>query len=167
MIKLSNVCIHSGAFKLSEISMGIAKGECAALLGKSGSGKTTIMEAICGLRDVRSGVIEVAGEDVTYRKPAARNVGLVPQDNVLFETMSVREHLAYGLVLRKRKKLEIEARVAELAGLLQIEYLLDRRPRGLSGGEAKRVAIGRAMSSSPKLLCLDESFTGLDTETSV
>jgi molybdate/tungstate transport system ATP-binding protein len=89
----------------------------------------------------------------------------VPQDNVLFPTMTVCEHLAYGPRLRKWKKPEINSRIEEVAAELGITSLLNRLPRGLSGGEAKRVAIGRAIAAKPSLLCLDESFTGLDDET--
>lgn len=165
MVCIDNVSVRAGSFTLSDINFEIAKGECLALMGKSGSGKTTIMEAICGLREVISGTISIDGKDRTHAAPRDRMVGLVPQENVLFPTMTVREHLAYGPRLRKWKKSEIEQRVEEVAAELSITGLLDRHPRGLSGGEAKRVAIGRSISAKPSLLCLDESFTGLDDET--
>lgn len=165
MILLDNLSVGAGNFRLDKVNLNIPKGKCAVLQGKSGSGKTTVMEAICGLREVISGTIEIEGNNVTHACPAARNIGLVPQDNVLFQTMTVKDHLAYGPTLRKWAKEDIIQRVDELASSLKIDHLLDRKPRGLSGGEAKRVAIGRAMASRPDLLCLDESFTGLDDET--
>ncbi|MFT5906626.1 MAG: molybdate/tungstate transport system ATP-binding protein [Cryomorphaceae bacterium] len=165
MICIDNISVRSESFTLSSISFEIEKGECLALMGKSGSGKSTIMEAICGLREVIRGSINIDGEELTYAAPRDRMVGLVPQDNVLFPTMTVREHLAYGPRLRKWKKPEINSRIEEVAAELGITSLLDRLPRGLSGGEAKRVAIGRAIAAKPSLLCLDESFTGLDDET--
>ncbi len=165
MICIDNISVRSGEFQLQGISFEIEAGECLALMGKSGSGKTTLMEAICGLRELVSGGISIAGDDVSDVAPQDRMVGLVPQDNVLFQNMTVREHIAYGPVLRKWKKTDIFDRVAELAAELSIGHLLDRYPVGLSGGEAKRVAIGRAIAAKPKLLCLDESFTGLDGET--
>ncbi|MGJ8655476.1 MAG: ATP-binding cassette domain-containing protein [Akkermansiaceae bacterium] len=165
MICIDNISVRAGSFTLSEVSFEIADGECLALMGKSGAGKTTIMEAICGLREVVAGRIIIGGKELTSAAPRDRMVGLVPQDNVLFGTMTVREHLAYGPILRKWKKADIGARVEEVAEELGISHLLDRLPRGLSGGEAKRVAIGRAISAKPALLCLDESFTGLDGET--
>lgn len=165
MICIDNISVRSGEFQLNEISFEIQPGDCLALMGKSGSGKTTIMEAICGLRELVSGRISIAGNDVSDAAPQDRMVGLVPQENVLFRNMTVREHLAYGPRLRKWKKADIDVRVVEVAAELKISHLLDRLPRGLSGGEAKRVAIGRAISSKPQLLCLDESFTGLDGET--
>lgn len=165
MIYIDNISVRSGDFIVSDVSFGILNGECLALMGKSGSGKTTIMEAICGLRELTEGKISIAGKDVSKLAPQDRMVGLVPQDNVLFPNMTVREQLAYGPRLRKWQKQDIDKRVLEVAEELKISDLLDRLPRGLSGGEAKRVAIGRAISVKPQLLCLDESFTGLDGET--
>lgn len=164
MINVNNITIHAGDFTLSDISFEIQSGECMALMGKSGSGKTTIMEAICGLREVSQGTIHIDGENRTYAAPKDKMIGLVPQDNILFTTMTVREHLAYGPRLRKWKKADIKSRVEELAHSLRISNLLERKTHGLSGGEAKRVGIGRAIAAKPSLLCLDESFTGLDEE---
>ncbi len=165
MICIDDISVKAGDFTIKGLSFEIADGKCLALMGKSGSGKTTIMEAICGLREVIAGRIIIDGKDCTYAAPKDRMVGLVPQDNVLFPTMTVHEHLAYGPKLRKWKRAEIDERVQQVAQELGIAHLLDRYPRWLSGGEAKRVAIGRAIAAKPKLLCLDESFTGLDSET--
>jgi len=165
MVQLDKVSIKSGNFSLNAVHLAIEKGACAVIQGRSGSGKSTIMEAICGLRDVVSGKIIVEDRDVTQMSPSLRNVGLVPQDNVLFPTMTVAEHLGYGPKLKKWSRKDVRERVSELAEALQINHLLHRKPKGLSGGEAKRVAIGRAMAARPALLCLDESFTGLDDET--
>ena len=165
MIYIDNISVSSGDFTISNVSFGILNGECLTLMGKSGSGKTTVMEAICGLRELTSGKITMDGRDVSKAAPKDRMVGLVPQDNVLFKNMTVRQHLAYGPQLRKWGKINIDTRVEEVAEELQITKLLDRMPNGLSGGEAKRVAIGRAIAAKPQLLCLDESFTGLDGET--
>jgi len=103
--------------------------------------------------------------DMTRAEPAQRHIGLVPQDTVLFPTMTVREHLAFSPTVRKWPCHEIKNRVEELAESLGISHLLGRHPQGLSGGESKRVALGRALASRPKLLCLDEALTGLDDET--
>ncbi len=165
MIYIDNISVRAGEFMISDVSFEIARGECLALMGKSGSGKTTIMEAICGLRELEGGRIMIGGNRVNSAAPRDRMVGLVPQDDVLFTTMTVREHLAYGPVLRKWRRVDIDARVTEVAEELGISDLLERKPQGLSGGEAKRVAIGRAITAKPALLCLDESFTGLDSET--
>lgn len=135
------------------------------LMGKTGSGKTTILEAIAGLKHVASGRISLGEREVTRLKPAARNIGYVPQDGALFSTMSVRDHLAFALVVRRAPRKEIEARVEEQAQLLDIAHLLDRFPRNLSGGEKQRVAIGRALAFHPQTLLLDEPLSALDDDT--
>lgn len=134
-------------------------------MGKTGSGKTTILESICGIKPVLSGRILLSDIDVTRRKPAERNIGYVPQDGALFTTMTVRQQLAFALVIRKESKEVINRRVEELAELLEIGHLLNRTPRGLSGGECQRVALGRALSFRPTTLCLDEPLSALDDET--
>jgi ABC-type sugar transport system ATPase subunit len=134
-------------------------------MGKTGSGKTTILEAICGLRRVVAGRSHLLERDVTDLKPAARGLGYVPQDGALFGTMSVREHLAFAPRVAGWGTNSIEQRVTELAGLLSLEHLLNRHPLGLSGGEAQRVALGRALARHPKVLCLDEPLSALDDET--
>ena len=98
-------------------------------------------------------------------RPGNRGIGYVPQDGALFGTMTVRQHLAFALHLRKWEKAKIQERVQELAGQLKIESLLERRPQGLSGGEIQRVAIGRALSFYPKVLLLDEPLSSLDETT--
>ena len=145
--------------------MTLPTGQYGVLMGKTGSGKTTLLEAICGLKTVTRGRIVLAGRDVTNRKPASRGIGLVPQDGALFSTMSVREHLAFSLVIRRWETEAVEERVGELAALLGIEGLLERTPEGLSGGEAQRVALGRALANRPEILCLDEPLSALDDET--
>src|SRR5947208_4923632 len=104
-------------------------------MGKSGCGKTTILEAVAGLREPAGGTITLAGRDVTRLRPAARHVGYVPQDGALFPTMTVRDNLAFALAVRGDPAAEAEKRVAELAGWLGVAHLLDRRPHFLSGGE--------------------------------
>ncbi len=165
MITLENVAVRSGQFWLRDISMEIADGQYGVLMGKTGCGKTTVLEAVCGLRTVVSGRILLHGSDVTSLKPSGRGLGYVPQDLALFPTLTVREHLAFALVLRHVAQAEIERRVTELSELLGIAPLLERKPHGLSGGEAQRVAIGRALSPAPKVLCLDEPLSALDEAT--
>lgn len=165
MIELENVTIHSGQFTLSSAALSIPEGTYAVLMGGTGAGKTTILEAICGLRRVSGGRVFVDGVDVTRLKPADRNIGYVPQDLALFPTMTVREHLEFALRIRNASRPLIQDRVAELASVLHIEPLLDRRIRGLSGGEAQRVALGRALSFRPRVLLLDEPLNALDERT--
>ena len=165
MISIDNLVVHAGQFRLKSVSFEVPTGGYCALMGKTGSGKTTILESICGLKSVVSGSIKLDGVDVTRMKPAERNLGYVPQDGALFSTMSVRDHLDFALVVRRRSREEIEKRVKELADLLEIAHLLDRSIHGLSGGERQRVALGRALSFRPKILCLDEPLSALDDET--
>jgi ABC-type sugar transport system ATPase subunit len=165
MIQLDNVTVAAGAFQLRGISLSVDHGRYGVLMGRTGCGKTTLLEAICGLRPVESGRIVLGGRDVTRQRPAERGVGYVPQDNALFVTMTVRDHLAYALAVRGWDEGSQAQRVAELAELLHIAPLLDRFPRGLSGGESRRVALGRAMSFSPSTLLLDEPLSGLDDDT--
>jgi len=157
--------VHAGRFSLPSISFTIPTGQCGVLMGPSGSGKTTLMEALCGLRKVSAGRIELGGRRIDTLRPGARRMGLVPQDTVLFPHLKVRDHLAFGPQLQGWTSSDIASRVDELARALHIFELLDRKPKGLSGGEAKRVAIGRAIAGKPQLLCLDEALTGLDEET--
>lgn len=164
MIRVENLSVAVGAFTIEDLSFDVATGRYAVLMGKTGSGKTTLVEAICGLRRVRSGRIVLLDRDVTRLKAADRGVGYVPQDLALFPTMTVREHLSFALEVRGQSTL-IAERVAELSRLLRIEHLLERRPHGLSGGESQRVALGRALSFHPRILLLDEPLSALDQET--
>ena len=149
MIAIHNLTVRQGKFALSGIKLAVPPGRYAVLMGKSGCGKTTILEAVAGLRRVEVGTVALAGRNVTHLRPAARHVGYVPQDGALFSTMTVRENLAFSLEVRGDGRAEIEKRVAELAGWLEAVHLLDRKPYFLSGGEKQRVALGRAHRLTP------------------
>lgn len=164
MIELSNVCVQAGKFRLENLSFQVGVSEYVVLMGRSGQGKTTILETICGLRSVQSGRILIHGTDVTKWKPAQRGIGFVPQDHVLFPTMTVQEQLEFPLELRGTRSSERKARVGQLAEVLGIAHLLTRYPQGLSGGEAQRVSIGRALSFEPAVLLLDEPLSSLDDD---
>lgn len=165
MIELRDLSIRAGSFSLSGLSLLVRTGEYAVLMGRTGRGKTTLLETICGLRRAAAGKILLNGIDVTHLSPAERQIGYVPQDLALFPTMSVREHLAFALRLRRYSAHSIQERVDELAGLLGITDLLPRRIPGLSGGESQRVALGRALSFRPSVLLLDEPLSALDEAT--
>ena len=164
MIRLADITIKQGDFKLSGIELELFSGQYGVLMGRSGCGKTTLLEAICGLRKIDQGKIILGDRDVTKLPPAERGVGYVPQDRALFPTQPVREQLAFALVLRSLGQAEISRRVEELAELLGLGELLDRLPDKLSGGEAQRVALGRALAHKPSVLCLDEPLSALDEE---
>ena len=167
MICLEDVSVRAGSFSLEGIGFEVPTRAYAVLMGKSGSGKTTLLEAICGLNTDVDGRVVLMNRAVTHVKPAERGIGYVPQDGALFSQMCVREHLSFALRIRKRDADAIENRVAELGALLGIQHLLDRMPRGLSGGELQRVALGRALSHAPPVLCLDEPLSALDEDTRV
>lgn len=165
MIELRDVTIIAGKFALEHVSFRIDAGRYAILMGRTGQGKTTILEAICGLRSIISGKILVHNVDVSLWSPGERGIGYVPQDLALFPTMTVQQHLEFALRLRHAAPRLIDDRVAELSDVLNISKLLQRRVQGLSGGEAQRVALGRALSFQPSVLLLDEPLSALDETT--
>ncbi len=165
MISVENLSIEQGAFRLEKVSFVVPSGAYAVFMGRTGCGKTTILEAVCGLRKVRSGKILLCGEEVTSKKPAARNIGYVPQDAALFSTLTVRQNLTFALSLRKWSAEAMRERAEELAEILGIRGILDRPAQQLSGGEAQRVALGRALAFFPPVLVLDEPLSALDEET--
>jgi molybdate/tungstate transport system ATP-binding protein len=162
VIAVENLTIHQGTFSLRAINLQVPEGGYGVLMGSTGCGKTTILEAICGLRPIAAGRIRLGNQDVTRWKAAERGIGYVPQDGALFPTMNVRQQLAFALHIRHWDSRRIAERVAELAVLLGLEQLLERKPPGLSGGEAQRVALGRALSFHPGILLLDEPLSALD-----
>jgi ABC-type sugar transport system ATPase subunit len=167
MITLENVTIHQGNFSLVGFSLELPVGEYGVLMGPTGCGKTTLMESICGLRAVSNGRILMANQNVTKLSPSQRQIGYVPQHSVLFPAMRVGQQIEFGLEVRKVAKRERRRRARELAELLDIAPLLNRFPKGLSGGERQRVALARALAIRPRLLCLDEPLSALDSRTKI
>jgi ABC-type sugar transport system ATPase subunit len=164
-ILLDKVSIRAGDFGVDGLTMDISTGSYAVLMGRTGCGKTTLIETLCGLRPLAGGRIVLCGTDVSELRPADRGIGYVPQDGALFPTMTVHDQIAFPLRIRKLAPDAIESRVSELSSLLGLSKLLDRLPAGLSGGERQRTALGRALSFHPRVLLLDEPLSALDDET--
>jgi ABC-type sugar transport system ATPase subunit len=164
MILVNDLTICQGVFRLEDIFLEVPTGKYGVLMGKTGCGKTSILEAVAGLRPSATGKVWLGNRNVTTLPPGERGLGYVPQDAALFRTMSVYNHLAFALSLRNWNRSAIDRRVRELAGWLGIGHLLKRRPVGLSGGEAQRVSLGRALSFQPKYLLLDEPLSSVDEE---
>jgi ABC-type sugar transport system ATPase subunit len=165
LIVVSDLTIVQGAFSLSGITFTVPTGRYCILMGRTGCGKTSILEAIAGLRPIVSGRIVLDHSDVSNWTPGARGIGYVPQDGALFPTMTVREQIGFALTIRNTPRPDIDKRTEDLANWLGISHLLDRKPHGLSGGEAQRVALGRALSFRPRFLLMDEPLSSLDEST--
>ncbi|MDQ0323277.1 ABC-type sugar transport system ATPase subunit [Pararhizobium capsulatum DSM 1112] len=146
-----------------DISFKIEDGEFFGLLGPSGSGKTSVLRMLAGLERPTSGTISFDGTSVEAKTPQDRNVAMVFEQNALYPHMSARQNISYPLKIRGLSKSEIETKVAEVAALLNIGHLIDRRASQMSGGQQQRVAIARALVRRPNLLCLDEPIAHLDT----
>ncbi len=162
MIQISDLSLHQGRFHLREVSLHIPQGGYGILMGPSGCGKTTLLECVAGVRSYSAGRITIGDRCVNGRVPGARDIGYVPQDRALFPGLAIYRQLAFALEVRRQPTDVIGRRVEELAHLLGIEKLLDRVPSHLSGGEAQRVALGRALAAKPQALLLDEPLSNLD-----
>jgi putative spermidine/putrescine transport system ATP-binding protein len=144
------------------ISLDIAKGEFLTFLGPSGSGKTTTLMMIAGFEEPTSGVIELAGEDLTHRRPYERNVGVVFQNYALFPHMTVERNVAFPLRMRAFPRARQAERVREVLDMVGLGRFAQRHPRQLSGGQQQRVALARALVFNPDVLLLDEPLGALD-----
>ncbi|MBS7635640.1 ABC transporter ATP-binding protein [Candidatus Bathyarchaeota archaeon] len=150
---------------LKNINLVVEDGELAVLLGPSGCGKSTLLRCIAGLERPDEGSIFIDGELINDKEPRDRNVAMVFQYYALYPHMAVRQNMSLGLEhTTKLSKAEIQKRVEEMAKLLRISKLLDRKPAQLSGGEAQRVAIGRALVRKPLIFLLDEPLSAVDAK---
>jgi multiple sugar transport system ATP-binding protein len=154
----------AGVVAVDDVSLEIESGEFLVLVGPSGCGKSTLLRMIAGLEDATAGTITIDGRDVTDLPPRARDVAMVFQSYALYPHMSVRENLGYGLRVRKTPKKDADRRVQEVAKLLGLEEMLDRKPAALSGGQRQRVAMGRAIVREPKAFLMDEPLSNLDAK---
>jgi multiple sugar transport system ATP-binding protein len=164
-ITLDRVTKAFGAFKAVDgVSLEVGDGEFLVLVGPSGCGKSTLLRLLAGLEDVTEGTIAIGERDVTDLAPRSRDIAMVFQSYALYPHMTVRQNLGYGLRARKTPKDEITRRVDEVADLLGLGDLLDRRPAQLSGGQRQRVAMGRAIVRQPQAFLLDEPLSNLDAK---
>ncbi len=155
---------YSGVLAVDDISLEIADGEFLVLVGPSGCGKSTLLRMIAGLEEVTAGTIRIGDRDVTDLAPRDRDVAMVFQSYALYPHMTVRQNLGYGLKTRRTPKAETAERVNEVAAMLGLTDLLERRPAQLSGGQRQRVAMGRAIVRKPAVFLLDEPLSNLDAK---
>jgi multiple sugar transport system ATP-binding protein len=149
---------------LQRIDIEVAPGEFLILVGPSGCGKSTLLNLIAGLEQPTEGDIRIGGRNVVGVQPAVRDIAMVFQSYALYPSMSVADNIGFALEMRKMPKAERQARIAEVAAMLQISHLLERRPSQLSGGQRQRVAMGRALARQPQLFLFDEPLSNLDAK---
>ncbi|MBP7559600.1 MAG: ATP-binding cassette domain-containing protein [Armatimonadetes bacterium] len=165
MLAINDVSIDLGQFVLNHVTLEVERGDYVCLVGPTGAGKTILFECVMGLQIPPTGRVTLDGRDITRLPPEDRGVGYVPQDYALFPHMNVFDNMAYGLIEHRVPAQEIRRRVGEVAKLLNIDHLLERRPSTLSGGEAQRTALGRALVLERELILMDEPFGALDQVT--
>jgi multiple sugar transport system ATP-binding protein len=149
---------------VDDVSLDIADGEFIVLVGPSGCGKSTLLRMIAGLEEITEGSVRIDGRDVTDLAPRKRDIAMVFQTYALYPHLTVRQNIGYGLKVRRTAKAEITRRVEDVAALLGLDQLLDRRPAQLSGGQRQRVAMGRAIVREPKAFLMDEPLSNLDAK---
>jgi ABC-type Fe3+/spermidine/putrescine transport system ATPase subunit len=163
MLKLIKINRRLGNFALTDINLEVSDGQYFVLLGRSGSGKTQLLELIAGLEHPDTGKIILDDVDITLQRIQARKVGIVFQDFAVFPHMTVFGNIAYPLRVRREDKKSIAEKVEKAAIAMNIKHILDRSTEKLSGGEMQRVALARTLVTSPRLLLLDEPLSSLDT----
>jgi lactose/L-arabinose transport system ATP-binding protein len=164
-LALSNVKKSFGNIEVMHgVDLNIEDQEFVVFVGPSGCGKSTLLRLIAGLDEITSGRISIGDTDVTELEPSERGVAMVFQSYALYPHMNVYENMAFGLKMNKMPKDEIDTRVQKAAKILELDELMDRKPKALSGGQRQRVAIGRAIVREPKVFLLDEPLSNLDAE---
>ncbi|MEL7596680.1 MAG: ATP-binding cassette domain-containing protein [Clostridiaceae bacterium] len=165
MLRIEHLYKRLGDFQLEDIYLEIEQGEYFVILGPTGTGKSVILEIIAGLYKPDKGQIYFNGEDLSDEYPENREIGFVYQDYLLFPHLPVKKNIVFGLKQKKFTKSEIEKKLNEIISKFKIEHLLERYPSTLSGGEQQRVAMARALITSPKILLMDEPLSALDPST--
>jgi multiple sugar transport system ATP-binding protein len=153
-----------GTLAVNDANLDIKDGEFVILVGPSGSGKSTCLNMIAGLEDISEGELRIGGRVVNQLSPKDRDIAMVFQDYALYPHMNVRDNMAFALKLAKTPREEIDRKVNQAAGLLELTELLDRKPANLSGGQRQRVAMGRAIVRSPQAFLMDEPLSNLDAK---
>ena len=162
-VQLAGVSKEFGsASVIREVNLAVEPGELVVFVGPSGCGKSTLLRLIAGLEEPSAGTLHISGKDVTHTHPSKRGVAMVFQSYALYPHMTVAENMAFGLKIQRSPQAEIDSRVHRAAEILQLEALLDRKPRALSGGQRQRVAIGRAIVREPDVFLFDEPLSNLD-----
>ena len=155
----------NGTRALEDVNIEINDGEFVVLVGPSGCGKTTLLRMVAGLEDITEGEISIADNVVNEVAPKDRDIAMVFQNYALYPHMSVYDNMAFSLKLRKLSKEEIDTKVKEAAKTLEIDELLDRKPKALSGGQRQRIAIARALAQQNQVILFDEPTSNLDLKT--
>ena len=165
-LSLKNVCkVYPNGFEaVKDFNLDVADKEFIIFVGPSGCGKSTTLRMIAGLEDISSGELYIDGKLVNDVEPKDRDIAMVFQNYALYPHMTVFDNMAFGLKLRKVPKDEIKKKVEEAAKILDLEKLLDRKPKALSGGQRQRVAMGRAIVRNPKVFLMDEPLSNLDAK---
>lgn len=164
-ICIKDFSVQRGTFALKPLSLHIPKGEIFAILGRTGSGKTVLLEGIGGMFSRYQGSISFDGREVISIPPGRRELGFVYQDHGLFPHMTVYDNIAYGLKMHRFSRDAIRKKTEELMEMLSISHLRAQYPGTLSGGESQRTALARALALEPEVLLLDEPFSALDPST--
>lgn len=165
-VKLENICksYDNGFQAAKNVNIDIEDKEFIVLVGPSGCGKSTTLRMIAGLEDITSGTLKIDDRVVNDAEPKDRDIAMVFQNYALYPHMSVYDNMSFSLKLRKMDKQEIDKKVKEAAKILQLENLLDRKPKALSGGQRQRVALGRSIVRNPKVFLMDEPLSNLDAK---
>ena len=165
-LSLKNVCkVYPNGFEaVKDFNLDIADKEFIIFVGPSGCGKSTTLRMVAGLEDISSGTLEIDGKVMNDVEPKDRDIAMVFQNYALYPHMTVYDNMAFGLKLRKVPKDEIDKKVRDAARILDLEKLLDRKPKALSGGQRQRVAMGRAIVRNPKVFLMDEPLSNLDAK---